>query len=75
MRRLMETVMATLPLAPLLFLPVVVGIPTLYEWARPEFHSGDPVLQVKMVFFNPTFFLARAAVYFLVWSVLAVVST
>jgi hypothetical protein len=68
-----EIIMATLPLAPLLFLPVMAGIPTLYEWARPEFHSGDPVLQVKMIFFNPAFFLARAAVYFLIWSVLAVV--
>jgi hypothetical protein len=73
LQRPREILMATLPLAPLLFLPVVAGIPTLYEWARPEFHSGDPVLQVKMVFFNQTFFLARAAVYFLIWSVLAVV--
>jgi hypothetical protein len=72
-RRLMETVMATLPLAPLLFLPVVAGLGSLYEWSRPEFISQDPVLQVKMVFFNRTFFLARAAVYMLVWSVLAVV--
>jgi predicted secreted protein len=72
-RRLMETVMATLPLAPLLFLPVVAGIGSLYEWSHPEFISEDPVLQVKMAFFNRTFFLARAAVYLLVWSVLAVV--
>jgi hypothetical protein len=72
-RRLMETVMATLPLAPLLFVPVVAGIPSLYEWSRPEFISQDPVLQVKIIFFNRTFFLARAAVYFLVWTVLAIV--
>jgi hypothetical protein len=72
-RRLMETVMATLPAAPLLFLPVVAGIPVLYEWAQPEFISADPVLQVKIVFFNRTFFLARAAAYFLIWSVLAIV--
>ena len=71
-RRLMENVMITLPLMPILFLPVVAGLPSLYEWARPEFLSQDPVLQVKMVFFNRTFFLARAALYFLVWSVLAV---
>ena len=71
-RRLMENIAVTLPLMPLLFLPVVAGLPTLYEWARPEFISEDPVLQVKMVFFNRTFFLARAAVYFLVWGVLAV---
>ncbi len=71
-RRLMENIAVTLPLMPLLFLPVVAGLPRLYEWARPEFFSDDPVLQVKMVFFNRTFFLARAAAYFLVWGVLAV---
>ncbi|MFB3779248.1 MAG: hypothetical protein ACE141_16645 [Bryobacteraceae bacterium] len=72
-RRLMETVVATLPLAALLFIPVALGIGSLYEWSRPEFISQDPVLQVKMVFFNRTFFLARAAAYLLVWSVLAIV--
>ncbi len=73
LRRLMETMMATLPLAPLLFIPVVVGIPTLYAWARPEFVSQDPALQMKIIFFNRTFFLARAVVYFLIWAVLAMV--
>ncbi len=71
-RRLMETIVATLPAAPLLFLPVVAGIPALYEWAKPEFLTSDPGMQVKMVFFNRTFFLVRAAVYFAVWSVLAI---
>ncbi len=71
LRRLMENVMAAMPAAALLFVPIVVGIPTLYEWSHPEFYSDDPVLRVKMVFFNRWFFLARSAVYFLVWIVLA----
>ena len=71
-RRLMETVMATLPLAALLFVPIAAGLPTLYEWARPEFYSSDPDLRFKMVFFSPAFFLARAAVYFAVWCILAI---
>jgi hypothetical protein len=71
-RRLMEAFAATLPLCALLFLPIVAGIGSLYEWSHPEFFSNDPVLQVKVIFFNRTFFLARAAVYFLVWSVLAI---
>jgi hypothetical protein len=72
LRRLMETMMATLPLAPLLFIPVVAGLPTLYEWARPEFHTLGPDFRFKTVFFSPPFFLARAAVYFLLWGVIAI---
>lgn len=72
LRRLMETAMASLPVAPLLFVPVVAGLPTLYEWARPEFHQLGPDFRFKMIFFSPPFFLARSAVYFLVWGVIAV---
>lgn len=72
LRRLMETVMATLPLAPLLFIPVVAGLPSLYEWARPEFHELGPDFRFKMVFFSPPFFLARTALYFLLWGVIAI---
>jgi len=61
-----------LPLAALLYVPLALGIPTLYEWARPEFQSSDPELRFKMVFFSPLFFLLRAVVYFLVWSVLSI---
>jgi hypothetical protein len=71
-RRLMETVMATVPLAALLFVPIAAGLPTLYQWARPEFYSSDPDQRFKMIFFSPAFFLARAAVYFAVWCILAV---
>ncbi|MGQ9634546.1 MAG: hypothetical protein ACUVXB_09900 [Bryobacteraceae bacterium] len=72
LRRLMETVMASLPVAPLLFVPVVAGLPTLYEWARPELHKLGPDFRFKIIFFSPSFFLARSAVYFVVWGVIAV---
>ena len=71
-RRLMETVMATLPVAALLFVPIAAGLPTLYEWARPEFYSSDPDLRFKMLFFSPAFFFARAAVYFAVWCAISI---
>src|SRR5262245_16658501 len=34
-RRLLETAARTLPLLAVLFLPIVLGLPSLYEWARP----------------------------------------
>jgi len=72
LRRLMENVMAVLPLAPLLFLPIVAGLPELYEWARPEFQTQGPDFRFKMIFFSPPFFLSRSAIYFLLWGVVAV---
>lgn len=73
MRRVMENVMVVTPLAAVLFIPVALGIPTLYEWSHPEFRSEDPVMAVKMAFFNPTFYLARTAAYFVVWTALALI--
>ena len=61
MRRLAENVMVTMPVVALLFIPVALGIHSLYEWTHPEFRSEDPVMAVKMTFFNPLFFLVRTA--------------
>jgi len=72
-RRMMENIMMTVPAAALLFTVVAVNIPSLYEWAHPEFYSSDPVMQFKMNFFNPKFFLARMVVYFAAWTILAAV--
>ncbi len=72
-RRMMENVMITVPASAAMFVVVGINIPALYEWAHPEFYSSDPVMQFKMAFFNPAFFVARMAVYFAAWIVLAVV--
>jgi hypothetical protein len=71
-RRMMENLMAVLPASAVLFAPIALNLPALYEWAHPEFYSSDPVMQFKIVFFNPAFYMLRMAAYFLVWTVLAV---
>ena len=43
--------MTLLPLA-LLFLPLALGLPRLYPWARPEEVAHDPVLQHKSLYLN-----------------------
>ncbi len=73
MRRVMENVMSTMPMAAVLFIPVALGIPTLYEWSHPQFRSEDPVLAIKMTFFSPTFYTARMVFYFAVWIALAII--
>jgi hypothetical protein len=71
MRRMAENVMVVIPLGAVLFLPIALGLPSLYEWARPEAVAADPVLQGKAAFLNPQFFLLRTALYFALWSLWA----
>jgi hypothetical protein len=66
-RRVAENAAGTLPLFALLFLPVALGLDHLYPWSAPE-AAGDPLLMWKRPYLNETFFLARAAFYFVVWS-------
>ena len=69
-RRPMESGgMTLLPLA-FLFLPLALGLPRLYPWARPEEVAHDPVLQHKSLYLNVGFFLVRTVVYFVIWFVL-----
>ena len=71
MRRIAETVMATLPAGLVLFVPIALNLGSLYEWARPEAVAHDPVLQGKAAFLNPQFFLIRVVAYFALWSLWA----
>jgi hypothetical protein len=66
-RRLCEAGCRTLPYMALLLIPVLVSIPTLYPWARPEALQNANI-QAKAGYLNVPFFLARAAFYFLVWT-------
>ena len=63
----LEAAMRTLPVGALLFLPVALGIGSLFEWSHAEVVEADPLLQSKAAYLNVPFFLVRAAVYFAVW--------
>jgi hypothetical protein len=66
-RRFLEAMIRLLPVMALLFLPIALGLPQLYEWARPEAVAHDALLQHKHAYLNVPFFLARTAGYFVVW--------
>ncbi len=70
-RRLLESGTRTLPLMALLLAPVLLNLPKLYLWARPEVVSHDEVLLHKTAYLNVPFFLGRTAFYFAVWLALA----
>ncbi len=70
-RRICEAATRTLPLLALLFLPIALGIPRIYEWSDAEAVKVDHVLQHKHIYLNTPFFLVRAFLYFAGWGLCA----
>ena len=70
-RRMSESVMVTLPLLIILFIPIIVGFHDLYEWSHTEVVAKDPILSKKAGYLNSTFFIIRTAGYFIIWFFLA----
>ena len=66
-RRVFEAASRNLPFVALLFVPVLLGLPRLYTWARPELVLTDHILQAKAPYLNVPFFVGRAVLYFAVW--------
>jgi hypothetical protein len=65
----------TLPLAALLFLPVIAGMESLYPWAKSSAVQTDHALAEKARYLNADAFTARAIAYFAIWIVLGFLLT
>jgi len=74
-RRPCEAAARTLPVLLILFIPIAVGIPKLYEWSHADIVAHDAVLQHKAIYLNVPFFLIRAVVYFGGWILFAYLLT
>jgi hypothetical protein len=70
-RRFLEAGARTLPFCAALFLPLLLGLPRLFEWADAARVQADPILLHKSLYLNVPFFVARAVFYFAVWTFLA----
>jgi len=70
-RRCLESGLRTIPLLFVLMLPLLLGLKELYIWARPEVVAADAILQHKAAYLNIPFFLARTAIYFIIWGLFA----
>jgi hypothetical protein len=70
-RRIAEIVASTLlPLA-ILGIPLLFGLGELYPWAGGAHGAHAAAIEAKRAYLNVPFFVARAAVYFTVWILLA----
>jgi hypothetical protein len=70
-QRILEAGTRTLPLLAVLFIPILLGMGFLYEWALPSVVAQDPILQAKRWYLNIPFFLIRAILFFAVWLVIS----
>jgi hypothetical protein len=68
-RRTLESASRTLPLCALLFIPVAIGMPWLYDWAHPDLVKNIYVLRHRAVYMNPSMYIGRAVLYFVVWGI------
>jgi hypothetical protein len=70
-RRPLEAATMTLPWMALLFLPLLLGMHTLYEWSNLDEVEAHEALRLKAGYLNVGFWLARAALYLAIWNGLA----
>ncbi|HEX2173208.1 MAG TPA: hypothetical protein VHL09_12275 [Dehalococcoidia bacterium] len=70
-RRFLEAGMGVLPLLAVLFLPILLGLGSLYPWTQADVVQSNPLLQHKQVYLNVPFFIARAVVFWAIWLALA----
>ncbi|MEX2541557.1 MAG: hypothetical protein WD314_07095 [Trueperaceae bacterium] len=66
-RRPLEAGVAVLPALAVLFVPLLFGLGSLYEWTNPEYVESHPLVAAKTAYLNVPFFIARAVLYFAIW--------
>src|SRR3954447_6645137 len=71
-RRSLEAATRTLPLLFLMFLPILLGAHSIYEWTHPEIAHSEPALAEKTrLYLNLPFFAVRVVIIFAIWIALA----
>ncbi len=70
-RRVLEAGMMTLPWLALLFLPLFIGLRTLYPWSDPAYVAEHALVQQKVGWLNIPFFVGRSLLYWAIWLGLA----
>jgi hypothetical protein len=69
-RRLIGASSRVLPVLTVLFIPILLGRHSLFEWTDADLVARDEILQHKQLYLNTPFFIARAILYFGVWNAL-----
>ncbi len=70
-RRPLEAAARILPLLAVMFVPLIFGIPYIYLWDHRELVLHDAKLQHQAQYLAAPWFIARGALYFLAWILMA----
>ncbi|HET7218914.1 MAG TPA: hypothetical protein VFJ02_12750 [Vicinamibacterales bacterium] len=65
-RRVFEAATRNLPVVALFFIPVLLRLPVIFEWAGPE-AAENQIIHAKAGYLNVRFFIIRAVIYFAFW--------
>jgi len=69
-RRIPETMSSNLWIWGIFFIPVLLGMSSLYQWTNTEYVMDDPILLGKVPYLNEPFFVIRQFIYFGIWGYL-----
>jgi len=61
----------TLPVFALLFVPILLGLESIFPWASADWAESEAATAHKVLFFDTRFFIARAVGYFVIWGLLS----
>jgi hypothetical protein len=75
LRRPFEAAVRTLPFMTFLFLPIVLGRHSLYEWSHAGITERDPIIAAKALYLNTPFFVLRQVIYFAIWNLIGFLLT
>ena len=75
LRRPFEAAVRTIPFMAVLFVPIVFGMHSLYEWSHEGITATDAIIAEKALYLNTPFFLIRQVIYFLIWGTLGFLLT
>jgi hypothetical protein len=72
-RRILGAAMRTLPLLAVMFIPVIIGMQSLYIWARPlelveDKHLREHLESITKTYLTANGFIIRAVIYFAIWN-------
>lgn len=67
-RRVAEFLSSLVLVAPLVALPALFNLHSLFHWSHLESLASDPILQNKSPYLNETFFYVRFVLTFILWS-------
>jgi hypothetical protein len=67
LRRILEAAASTLPLLAILFVPILIGLPYVYEYGQWSVVSTSELLRFKAVWLSAPFVVGKTIAYFACW--------